>query len=224
MRNSTETTQFHNGKRIMSHLFVTRKNLPKSPKPSQEEAEEAVRVLIRYAGDDISREGLRSTPARVIRAYQEWFGGYQQDPAAYLANVFSESNGYDEMVILRDIHFISHCEHHMAAIVGKAHIGYLPNGKLIGISKLARLVDHFARRLQLQERMTMQIADCLYQGLEPRGVGVVLEAIHHCMAGRGVNQQRTKMITRKMLGEFAQNETQARQFLTALIPASPYLD
>src|SRR5881396_2246121 len=153
-------------------------------RPSRSEAEDAVRTLIRWAGDDPDREGLRGTPGRVVRAYEEWFWGYTEDPAEYLQRTFEEVAGYDEVVVLRDIRFESHCEHHMAPIVGRVHVGYLPRNRVVGISKLARLVDVYAKRLQVQEKMTAEIANCLNSVLKPHGVGVIVEAAHQCMIAR----------------------------------------
>src|SRR5262252_5722815 len=163
-----------------------RKPKAKAPpaRPSREEAEAAVRTLIRWAGDEPEREGLDGTPARVVRAYEEWFAGYGEDPAELLRRTFEEAGGYDEIVLLRDIRFESHCEHHMAPIIGRAHIGYLPRHRVAGISKLARLVEVFAKRLQIQERMTAEIAKCLNSILKPYGLGVVVEATHECMTTR----------------------------------------
>src|ERR1700745_2533576 len=155
-------------------------------RPSRAEAEAAVRTLIRWAGDDPDREGLAATPARVARAYEEWFGGYAEDPKAFLQRTFEEVDGYDEIVVLRDIRFESHCEHHMAPIIGKVHIGYLPSKRVVGISKLARLVDVYAKRLQIQEKMTAQIANTLDEVLQPKGVAVVIEHAHQYMHTRGV--------------------------------------
>ena len=166
------------------------------------DVEEAVRTLIAAAGDDPDREGLRDTPARVARAYREWFAGYRIDPKALLSRVFSEAEGYDETVLLRDIPLISTCEHHLAPITGKAHVAYRPNGRVVGISKLSRLVDVYARRLQLQERLTNQIAHALDEALSPKGVAVVIEAAHGCMTSRGVNQHGVSMVTKCWLGEF----------------------
>jgi GTP cyclohydrolase IA len=188
----------------------------KSNYPSRAEAEDAVRTLIRWAGDDPKREGLRMTPARVVRAYEEWFSGYDEDPRSYLLRTFEEVAGYDEMVLLRNIRFESHCEHHMAPILGRVHIGYLPRNRVIGISKLARLVEAFSRRLQSQEKMTAEIAQCLNVGLKPRGVGVVVEAAHECMTTRGVHKTDVTMVTSRLLGAF-RNQSQTRQeFLSAL--------
>ena len=170
--------------------------------PSRAQAEEAVRTLIRWAGDDPVREGLKATPDRVVRAYEEWFRGYREDPSAILSRTFGEVGGYQDIVILRDIAFESVCEHHMAAITGVAHIAYLPLERVVGISKLARLVDVFARRLQIQERMTADIADTLEKTLKPRGVAVVLEAKHGCMSTRGVQKNGSLMVTKVLLGSF----------------------
>lgn len=186
------------------------------PRPSRKEAEQAVRTLLRWAGDDPDREGLRETPMRVARAYEEWFGGYQVDPAAYLAKTFEEIDGYDEMVILRNVRFESHCEHHVAPIVGVAHLAYLPNRRIVGISKLARLVDAFAKRLQIQERMTAQIAHALNDALQPKGVGVVIEATHHCMTTRGVHKAGVTMVTNQLLGAFRDDPSTRREFLAAI--------
>jgi len=188
---------------------------PEGP-PSREEAEQAVRTLIRWAGDDPDREGLRSTPSRVVRAYEEWFEGYKTDPEEFLKRTFKETDGYDEMVVLRDIRFESFCEHHMAPIIGVAHIAYLPEHRVIGISKLARLVEAYAKRLQIQEKMTAQIANCLNEALEPKGVAVVLEATHQCMTTRGVHKSGVSMVTSRMLGAFRDNPTTRREFLSMI--------
>jgi GTP cyclohydrolase I len=173
------------------------------PPPSREEAEAAVRTLIRWAGDDPGREGLRATPGRVVRAYEEWFAGYRDDPAALLARTFEEVGGYDDMVLLRNIPMTSFCEHHMAPIRGVAHVAYLPRDRVVGISKLARLVAAFGRRLQIQERLTASIADTLQTALAPRGVGVVIRATHDCMASRGVHTPDVAMVTKRLLGDLA---------------------
>ncbi|GAB3737564.1 GTP cyclohydrolase I FolE [Luteimonas pelagia] len=180
---------------------------------SRAQAEEAVRTLLRWSGEDPAREGLLDTPARVARAYEDWFSGYGMDPEAYLARTFEEVEGYDELIVLRDIEFESHCEHHMAPIIGKAHVGYLPDGKVVGISKLARVVDAFARRFQVQEKLTAQIADCIQRTLQPRGVGVVVEAAHECMTTRGVHKRGVSMITSKMLGGFRDDARTRAEFL-----------
>src|SRR5436305_5978895 len=161
--------------------FCTSRPQPKEPRPSRAEAERAIRTLIRWAGDDPDREGLLDTPARVARAYEDWFSGYAEDPEEYLSRTFEEVAGYDEMITLKDIRFESHCEHHLAPIIGHVHIGYLPNNKVVGISKLARVVEAYSRRFQVQEKMNAQIAHCIQRVLEPQGVGVVIEAAHQCM-------------------------------------------
>jgi GTP cyclohydrolase IA len=183
-------------------------------RPSREEAEEAVRVLLRWAGDDPRREGLIDTPARVVRAYEEFFAGYQVEPRDILARTFSEVDGYDEMIVLKDIRFESYCEHHMVPIIGRAHVAYLPNHRVVGISKLARLVDAFAKRLQIQEKMTVQIADTLNEVLQPAGVGVILEASHQCMSTRGVHKAGVEMVTSRMLGTFRTDASTRREFLS----------
>ena len=185
-------------------------------RPSRQEAEEAVRTLIRWAGDDPKREGLRDTPSRVARAYEEFFAGYQQDPAEILKRTFSEVEGYDEMIVMSDIRFESHCEHHMVPIIGKAHIGYLPDKRVVGISKLARLVEIYARRLQVQEKMTVQIADTLQDILHPRGVAVVIEAAHQCMTTRGVHKPGVGLITSRMVGAFRDDPSTRREFLAVI--------
>ncbi|HEY4559147.1 MAG TPA: GTP cyclohydrolase I FolE [Lysobacter sp.] len=182
-------------------------------KPTREQAEAAVRTLLRWAGDDPLREGLLDTPKRVAKAYQDWFSGYGEDPADYLKRTFEEVEGYDEMIVLRDIEFESHCEHHMAPIIGKAHVGYLPDGKVVGISKLARVVETYARRLQVQEKMTAQIAQVIQDVLHPRGVGVVIEGAHECMTTRGVHKRGVSMITSKMLGGFREDARTRAEFL-----------
>jgi GTP cyclohydrolase I len=193
-----------------------RKPRPSDDRPSRSEAEQAVRVLLRWAGDDPDREGLRGTPGRVARAYEEWFGGYRQDPGEYLSRTFEEVAGYDEMVALRDIPFESHCEHHLAPIIGRAHIAYLPKRRVVGISKLARLVDVYAKRLQIQEKMTAEIAGCLDRVLKPLGVAVVIEATHQCMTTRGVHKPGVSMVTSRMLGVFRDQPETRQEFLTSL--------
>jgi GTP cyclohydrolase IA len=187
-----------------------------APRPSRDEAEEAVRTLLRWSGDDPTREGLLETPSRVVKAYEEWFQGYDQDPVEYLARTFEEVEGYDEMIVLRDIRFESHCEHHMAPIIGKAHVGYLPTKKVVGISKLARVVETYARRFQVQEKMTAQIANSIQNVLEPKGVAVVLEASHQCMTTRGVHKPGVTMVTSTMLGAFRKDPLTRREFLTII--------
>jgi GTP cyclohydrolase I len=183
---------------------------------TREDAEAAVRTLIRWAGDDPDREGLRATPSRVVRAYEEWFAGYKDHPRDYLQRTFEETGGYDEVVVLRDIRFESHCEHHMAPIIGRVHIGYLPRNRVIGISKLARLVEVYARRLQIQERMTAEIATCLDEVLKPHGVAVVTEATHQCMTTRGVHKSGVSMVTSRMLGVFRDHAETRHEFLSAI--------
>ncbi|MGY3266303.1 GTP cyclohydrolase I FolE [Lysobacter sp. HA35] len=182
-------------------------------KPSREEAEAAVRTLLRWAGDDPTREGLLDTPRRVVDAYGDWFVGYGICPKTYLERTFEEVAGYDEMVVLRDIEFESHCEHHMAPIIGRAHVGYLPSGKVVGISKLARVVESFARRFQVQEKMTAQIAEVIDRVLQPKGVAVVVEATHECMTTRGVHKRGVSMATSTMLGAFREDARTRAEFL-----------
>ena len=185
-------------------------------RPSREEALEAVRTLIRWAGDDPDREGLRGTPDRVVRSYAEFFSGYDEDPVALLQRTFEEMDGYDEIVLLKDIRFESHCEHHIAPIIGKVHIAYLPNNRVVGISKLARLVEVYAKRLQIQEKMTAQIANTLDEVLQPKGVAVVIEAAHQCMTTRGVHKPGVNMVTSRMLGVFRTDPTTRREVLSMI--------
>ena len=184
-----------------------------TPGVSRADAEDAVRTLLRWAGEDPAREGLIDTPARVARAYEDWYSGYKLDPDDYLARTFEEVAGYDELIVLRDIQFESHCEHHMAPIIGRVHVGYLPDGKVVGISKLARVVEAYSRRFQVQEKMTSQIADCIQRVLQPRGVGVVIEGAHECMTTRGVHKRGVSMITSKMLGSFREDARTRAEFL-----------
>src|SRR3954468_8877740 len=193
---------------------------PRKTKPTatvqqvtQEQAEQAVRTLLIWSGDDPKREGLRDTPSRVVRAYRDWFSGYASDPAEYLRRTFKEVEGYDEMVVLRDIEFESHCEHHMAPIIGRAHVGYLPTNRVVGISKLARVVDGYARRFQVQEKMTAQIATCIHEALKPRGVGVVVDGVHQCMTTRGVHKRAVSMVTSRMMGTFREDIRTRSEFL-----------
>ncbi|MBU6198114.1 MAG: GTP cyclohydrolase I FolE [Xanthomonadaceae bacterium] len=186
---------------------------PTSPAVTREQALDAVRTLLRWAGDEPTREGLLDTPGRVVDAYAEWFAGYKQDPQEYLARTFEEVAGYDEMIVLRDIQFESFCEHHMAPIIGRAHVGYVPDGKVVGISKLARVVDAFAHRFQVQEKMTAQIATCISEVLHPRGVGVVVDAVHQCMTTRGVHKRGVSLITSQMLGSFRDDARTRAEFL-----------
>src|SRR5487761_2353174 len=180
---------------------------------SRTAAEQAVQTLLRWAGEDPAREGLKDTPRRVVRAFGDWFSGYSIDPGEYLRRTFEEVDGYDEMVVLRDISFESFCEHHMAPIIGRAHIGYLPTDRVVGISKLARVVDGFARRFQVQEKLTAQIAACIDDVLKPRGVGVVIDAVHQCMTTRGVHKRGVSMVTSSMLGAFRKDPSTRAEFL-----------
>ncbi|AXK73278.1 GTP cyclohydrolase I FolE [Lysobacter sp. TY2-98] len=191
-------------------------------KPSREDAEAAVRTLLRWAGDDPDREGLLDTPRRVVKAYGDWFSGYDTCPRTYLERTFEEVAGYDEMVVLRDIDFESHCEHHMAPIIGRAHVGYLPNGKVVGISKLARVVESFARRFQVQEKMTAQIAEVIDRVLQPKGVAVVVEATHECMTTRGVHKRGVSMATSTMLGAFRDDARTRAEFLQFIRNGQPH--
>jgi len=186
------------------------------PRPSRVEAEEAIRTLLKWAGDDPSREGLRDTPARVARAWEELFSCYDVDPEGYLRRTFEEVAGYDDMIVLRDIRFESHCEHHLAPIIGRAHVGYLPTKRVVGISKLARVVEAYARRLQVQEKMNAQIARCIQRVLEPKGVAVVIQAEHQCMTTRGVHKPGVVMVTSTMLGDFRTNPMTRREFLSVI--------
>src|SRR5579864_7168724 len=193
-------------------------------RPSREDAERAVHTLLRWAGDDLAREGLRDTPARVAKAFEDWFSGYDQDPEDYLKRTFEEVEGYDDMVVLKDIRFESHCEHHLAPIIGRVHVGYLPTSKVVGISKLARVVEAFARRLQVQEKMNAQIAHCIQKVLEPKGVAVVIEAVHQCMTTRGVHKTGVSMVTSTMFGEFRKSPLTRREFLSVIGNPSSSMD
>ena len=186
------------------------------PRPTREQAEDAVRTLLRWAGDDPAREGLVDTPARVARAYREWFCGYEEDPNEMLARSFEETDGYDEMVVLRDIRLESTCEHHLAPILGRVHVAYLPNGREVGISKLARVVDAYAKRLQIQEKLTAQIANTIRDVLQPKGVAVVIEAAHQCMTTRGIHKPGVSMVTSRMLGAFRDDPSTRREFLAMI--------
>lgn len=187
-----------------------------SARPTRTQAEEAVRTLIMWAGDDPEREGLVGTPDRVVRSYEEFYAGYAQDPEAILRTTFEEVEGYDEMVLLKDIPFESHCEHHMVPIAGKAHIAYLPNNRVIGISKLARIVEAYAKRLQIQEKMTAQVANAINNVLHPKGVAVVVEGVHQCMTTRGVQKPGVSMVTSTMLGAFRDDASTRREFLALI--------
>ena len=193
-----------------------RPSIAEAEEPNREEVEKAIRTLIRWAGDDPDREGLRGTPARVARAFKEWFSGYGEDPYVSLKATFKETDGYDEMVVLRDIRFESHCEHHLAPIVGKVHIAYLPNHRVVGISKLARLVEVYSKRLQIQEKLTAQIANTINEVLEPQGVAVAVEAVHQCMTTRGVHKPGVTMVTSRMLGAFRTDPSTRREFLSMI--------
>jgi GTP cyclohydrolase I len=217
MSRRNETALRRRAKQSTSPADARRRESAMTSQPltvTQAQAEDAVRTLLRWAGEDPAREGLLDTPKRVVEAYGDWFSGYAIDPRDYLQRTFEEMAGYDEMVVLRDIEFESHCEHHMAPIIGKAHVGYLPTTKVVGISKLARVVDVFARRFQVQEKMTAEIARCINEVLQPRGVGVVIEAAHECMTTRGVHKRGVSMITSKMLGAFRDDARTRAEFLT----------
>ena len=196
--------------------IVEDKKSPARKRPSREEAEEAIRTLILWAGDDPAREGLKDTPKRVVNSYEEFFKGYEAEPEDILKRTFEEVDGYDEMVLLRNIGFESHCEHHMAPIIGKAHVAYLPRKRVVGISKLARLVEAYAKRLQIQEKMTAQVANALEEVLQPFGVAVVIEATHQCMTTRGIHKRGVTMVTSRMLGAFRDNESTRREFLAMI--------
>ena len=185
-------------------------------KPTRAEAEAAIRTLIQWAGDDPDREGLIDTPSRVVRSYEEFYQGYTADPRALLERTFEEVEGYDEIVFLRDIRFESHCEHHMAPIIGRAHVAYLPHKRVVGISKLARLIDVYAKRLQIQEKMTSQISNTINEILQPKGTAVVIEASHQCMTTRGVHKAGVSMVTSTMLGAFREEASTRREFLSMI--------
>lgn len=199
--------------------FTARKPRPQAAeplRPSREEAERAVRTLIQWAGDNPDREGLIDTPDRVVRAYEEWFAGYSVDPTEILKRTFEETDGYDEMVILRDVRFVSFCEHHIAPIIGRAHIAYLPRNRVVGISKLARVVEAYAKRMQIQEKLTAQVANAIQDVLDPQGVAVVIEAQHQCMTTRGVQKSGVSMITSRMLGVFRHNPETRKEFFSLI--------
>ncbi|MBP01527.1 MAG: GTP cyclohydrolase I FolE [Rhodospirillaceae bacterium] len=199
---------------VKSHSRMVQKKLDVlAHRPTKSEAEEAVKVLIRWAGDNPEREGLRDTPDRVIRSYDEFFAGYWQDPEKILRTTFEETEGYDEMVLLKDIEFESHCEHHMVPIIGRAHVAYLPKNRVVGISKLARVVEAYAKRLQIQEKMTSQIANTINTVLKPKGVAVVVEGKHECMGTRGIRKPASSMVTSTMLGAFRLDASTRREFL-----------
>jgi GTP cyclohydrolase I len=196
--------------------FVKANDEIKTQRPSREEAEAAVRTLIRWAGDDPDREGLVGTPDRVVRSYEEFFAGYDEDPVGMLERTFEETDGYDEMVVLRDIRLESHCEHHMVPIIGKAHVAYLPGKRVVGISKLARVIEVYAKRLQIQEKLTAQVANTLQTVLQPRGVAVVIEAAHQCMTTRGIRKPGVTMVTSRMLGAFRDDPRTRAEFLAMI--------
>ena len=192
----------------------------KIAKPSVEEAEEAVRTLLRWIGEDPERKGLGRTPARVLKSYADWYAGYNEDPAAELGSVFPDADGYKDMVVLTDIDFESHCEHHMAPFIGRAHVAYVPDGKVVGVSKLVRVVNSFAKRLQVQEKLTQNIADCINNELQPKGVAVVLQARHECMTTRGVYKNNIEMKTCALLGQF-EREDRIREEFFRMIQFNP---
>ena len=198
--------------------MASKKPVAPPQKISRQEALKAVRTLIQWTGDYPDREGLLETPDRVLRAYDEFFAGYSEDPKEILRKTFSETEGYDEMIVLRDVRFESHCEHHMVPIIGKAHIAYIPKRRVVGISKLSRIIDMYAKRLQIQERLTAQIADTINEVLQPRGVAVVIEATHQCMTTRGVHKTGVSMVTSRMLGVFRTHETTRKEFMSLLSP------
>jgi GTP cyclohydrolase I len=203
------TARFKKGKPLA--IKTTKTGKPR--KPSRKQAEQAIETLLLWAGEDPRREGLLDTPKRVAEAYKDWFSGYKEDPVRFLKRTFEEVEGYDEMIVLRDIEFESHCEHHMAPIIGKAHVGYLPRNKVVGISKLARVVEAFARRFQVQEKMTAQIANCIEDVLKPKGVGVVIEGVHQCMTTRGIHKAGVSMVTSQMIGTFRKDARTRAEFL-----------
>jgi len=202
--------------KVVAGPVHSRRAVPSLTKPSRQEAEEAVRTLIRWAGDDPAREGLLGTPDRVVRSYEEFFAGYGEDPVELLKRTFEETDGYDEMVLLKDIRFESHCEHHMVPIIGRAHVAYLPKSRVVGISKLARVVEVYAKRLQIQEKMTAQVANTIDEVLQPLGVAVVIEAQHQCMTTRGVHKPGVSMVTSRMLGAFRTDASTRREFLAMI--------
>ena len=193
-----------------------KKVTPLTPKPTREEAEAAVKTLISWAGDNPNREGLKETPKRVVKSYEEFYSGYDQDPEEILSKVFEEVEGYDEIIIVKDIRLESHCEHHMVPILGKAHVAYIPDQRVVGISKLARVVDLYAKRLQTQETMTAQIADTINRVLKPKGVAIVIDAAHQCMSSRGVHKTETSTVTSRMLGAFRENPKSRMEFMNLI--------
>jgi len=197
-------------------MSVEQENKPLTKRPTAAEAEEAVRTLIRWAGDNPDREGLLGTPDRVVRSYREFFAGYDEDPKELLARTFEETAGYDEMVLLKDIRLESHCEHHMVPIIGRAHIAYFPRNRVVGISKLARVLELYAKRLQIQEKLTAQVANTIQDILDPIGVAVVIEAAHQCMTTRGVKKPGVTMVTSRMLGSFRENPVSRQEFFSMI--------
>ena len=197
---------------------VTKKTIKKAQikRPSNAEAEKAVRTLISFVGENPDREGLLDTPKRVVKAYRDWYAGYDQDPREFLSKTFSETGGYDEIVMLKDIRVESHCEHHMAPFIGSAHVAYLPNKRVVGISKLARVTRIFSKRMQVQEKLTAEIANCLQDVLKPRGVAVVIEAQHECMTTRGINEPGISMVTSQLLGKFRTDSSTRREFYSMI--------
>ena len=193
-----------------------KKVTPLTPKPTREEAEAAVKTLISWAGDNPNREGLIETPKRVVKSYEEFYSGYDQDPEEILSKVFEEVEGYDEIIIVKDIRLESHCEHHMVPILGKAHVAYIPDQRVVGISKLARVVDLYAKRLQTQETMTAQIADTIDRVLKPKGVAIVIDSAHQCMSSRGVHKTETSTVTSRMLGAFRENPKSRMEFMNLI--------
>jgi GTP cyclohydrolase IA len=206
---------------IQTPANIAETRASQTPRPTQQDAEDAIRTLLLWAGDDPHREGLLDTPKRVARAYREWFCGYEDDPVELLARSFEEVEGYDEMVVLRDIRVESVCEHHMAPIIGRAHVAYLPSGRVVGISKLARVIDAYSKRLQIQEKMTAQIANTINDVLKPKGVAVVVEAAHQCMTTRGVHKPGVTMVTSRMLGAFRDDAATRREFLAMIQGTRP---
>ncbi len=202
----------------MTLLKAKHKELPMDQvvRPSRTEVEAAFRTIIRWTGDNPDRDGLLNTPARLARAYEEYFRGYNEDPERILSTTFEETEGYDEMIVLRGIRFESHCEHHIAPIIGRAWVAYIPNGRVVGISKLARIVEVYAKRLQIQEKMTAQIANAINNVLQPQGVGVIIKAEHHCMTARGIMKPGTDLVTSRMLGIFRSNAATRQEFLTLI--------
>ena len=190
--------------------------MKKNTKPSRAKAEEAVKTLLTWAGEDVKREGLKDTPKRVVKAYEDWFSGYNEDPKEVLKKTFSELDGYDEIIMLRDIRIESHCEHHIAPFIGSAHVAYLPKKRVVGISKLARITKIFSKRMQVQEKLTAQIANCIQEVLKPRGVAVVVEAQHQCMTTRGINTPGISMVTSQLLGKFRTDASTRREFFSMI--------